>query len=230
VEKAVVETQNRDFLRLEGSPVKNVARMLCAVALLAGLVQAGTAAAAGNGRTLYKWVDAQGVVHYGDRVPPEYASQEQHIMNSQGVEIARLDAAKSAEQLAAEDQRRVESEQSSLRDHNLLSTYASVQEIERLRDQRLQLVAEQIKVTGAFLETLNGRMKKLSAGTMSYKPYNTDPKAPPMPDQTAEDLVRLGSDIHTQEQNLRQKRGEEALMTKQFESDIGRFKELKHIQ
>ena len=41
----------------------------------------------GNGRTLYKWVDDQGVTHYGDHVPPEYAGQEQHIINSQGVEI-----------------------------------------------------------------------------------------------------------------------------------------------
>ena len=38
------------------------------------------------------------------------------------------------------------------------------------------------------------------------------------------------NDIHTQEQNLRQKRGEEATMKKQFEGDIDRFKELKHIQ
>ena len=32
-----------------------------------------------------------------------------------------------------------------------------------------------------------------------------------------------------QDQNLREKRSEEATMKKQFESDIGRFKELKGI-
>ncbi len=42
--------------------------------------------------------------------------------------------------------------------------------------------------------------------------------------------MRLTSDIHTQEQNLRQKRSEESTMSIQFESDIDRFKELKHIQ
>ncbi len=50
-----------------------------------------------------------------------------------------------------------------------------------------------------------------------------------MPDQMAEDLVRVASDIRTQEQNLHQKRAEEAAMSKQFESDIARFKELKGI-
>jgi hypothetical protein len=50
-----------------------------------------------------------------------------------------------------------------------------------------------------------------------------------MPDQVAEDLVRVGNDMHTQEENLREKRSEEATMSKQFDSDIVRFKELKGI-
>jgi hypothetical protein len=199
--------------------------------LLSLLVAFGTSAGAdGNKRTLYKWVDDQGVTHYGDRIPPEYASQEQHIINSQGVEINRLDAQKSPEQMAQEEQKRQAAEERENRDRNLLSTYVSVQEIERLRDQRLNLLADQIKVTNQFLDTLNGRMKKLRVSSMRFRPYNTDDKAPPMPDQVAEDLVRLENDIHTQEQNLRQKRGEEATMKKQFEGDIDRFKALKHIQ
>jgi hypothetical protein len=50
-----------------------------------------------------------------------------------------------------------------------------------------------------------------------------------MPDQVADDLVRVGNDIRTQEENLREKRSEEVTMTKEFESDITRFKELKGI-
>jgi hypothetical protein len=182
-----------------------------------------------NGRTLYKWVDEQGVTHYGDHIPPEYASQEQHIMNSQGVEISRLDAQKSADQMAAEEQKRLEAQQSQNRDRNLLNTYASVQEIERLRDQRVTLLSDQIKVTSQFLEVLNGRLNKLRTASMHFKPYNNDAAAPPMPDQVAEDLVRVGNDIRTQQQNLHEKRSEEATMRKQFDSDIQRFKELKGI-
>jgi hypothetical protein len=208
--------------------LKNVAWILCAVALLA-LAGSPVRAATGNGRTLYKWVDAQGVTHYGDSIPPEYAAQEQHIINSQGVEINRLDAQKSPEQLAAEDQKKIDAQQSQNRDHNLLSTYASVQEIERLRDQRVTLVTDQIKVTSSFLESLNGKLNKLRINSMHFKPYNGDPKAPAMPDQLAEDLVRVDNDIRTQQQNLLEKRSEETTMRKQFESDIARFKVLKGI-
>jgi hypothetical protein len=214
---------------LKDMRVKNAAWVLCIVTLLATpgyAVWAGT----GTGRTLYKWVDEKGVTHYGDHIPPEYAGQEQHVINSQGIEINRLEAQKTPEQLAADEQKKLEAQQSQQRDHNLLSTYASVQEIERLRDQRVTLLADQIKVTSQFLEVLNGKLKKLRASSMHYKPYNTDPGAQPMPDQIAEDLVRVGNDIRTQDQNLHERRSEEATMKKQFESDIDRFKELKGIR
>jgi hypothetical protein len=219
---------------LEDSFLKNVAWILCLCGLLAlgpapGAPAPKSSGPSNNGRVLYKWVDKDGVTHYGDHVPPEYATQEQHILNSQGYEIKHLDAQKTADQAAAEEQKRLDAEQRQLRDKNLLNTYASVQEIERLRDQRLTLLADQIKVTNQFLDTLNGRMKKMRADSMRFKPYSSDPKAPTMPDQTAEDLVRLTSDMRTQEQNLKQKRSEEATMSIEFESDIDRFKELKHI-
>jgi Domain of unknown function (DUF4124) len=206
--------------------LKNVAVMLCAVLVLASQ---GFGANSTNSRKMYKWVDEHGETHYGDHIPPEYATQEQHVINSQGVEMDRLEAQKSPEQLALEDQKKLDAEQSQNRDKNLLNTYVSVQEIERLRDQRVTLVSDQIKVTSSFLESLNGKLKKLRGNSMHYKPYSSDPNATAMPDQLADDLVRVGVDIHTQELNLREKRNEETTMKKQFESDIDRFKQLKGI-
>jgi len=210
--------------------LKNAACTLCLCALLASPGFAAPTPNTGNGRVLYKWVDSDGVTHYGDRIPPEYASQEQHVMNSRGIEIGHTDAQKTPEQMAADDQKRLDAELRAQRDKNLLSTYVSVQEIERLRDQRIALLADQIKVTNQFLDTLDGRMKKMRTDSMRFRPYSGDPKAPSMPDQVAEDLVHLSIDMRTQQQNLRQKRSEEATMSIQFESDIDRFKELKHIQ
>ena len=182
-----------------------------------------------SGRRVYEWVDEHGLTHYGDQIPPEYASKEHRVFSGRGVELERTEAQRTPEQLADEDQRKVDAAQRANRDHNLLITYVSVQEIERLRDQRVALVSDQIKVTGQFLEILNGRMSKLKQSSERFKPYSPDPNAPRMSDQFAEDLVRVDSDIRTQEENLREKRSEEAIMNKQFESDIARFKELKGI-
>ena len=98
-----------------------------------------------------------------------------------------------------------------------------------MRDQRLSLLSDQMKVTNQFLEILNGRLAKLQKVSLRYKPYSNDPKAGPMPDQVAEDLVRMDNDIRTQEQNLREKQKEETTMRANFERDITRFKELKGL-
>jgi len=122
--------------------LKNLAWALSILLLLATTsFSAGTPP---SGRKLYKWVDEQGVTHYGDHIPPEYASQEQHVINSQGVETERIEAQRTPEQMAAEEKKRFEAEQKASRDKNLMNTYASVPEIERLRDQRLTLLADQI--------------------------------------------------------------------------------------
>lgn len=202
------------------------------ILIAAGVFAAGAWGAASNqnsARRVYKWVDEQGVTHYGDQIPPEYASQAHGVINGQGIEVEHTDAQKTPEQLATEEQKKLDAEQRASRDRNLLTTYGSVQEIEHLRDQRLSLLTDQIKLKEQFLETLNGKMSKLRSSSSRYKPYSSDPNAPPMTDQLAEDLVRVGSDIHTQEENLRQKRSEQAVMSEQFASDIARFKELKGI-
>jgi hypothetical protein len=201
--------------------------LFSAVLLAGSAFGANTSSSSSTGRKVYEWVDAQGVTQYGDRIPPEYASQEHRVISGQGVELEHTEAQKSPEQLAEEEQKKSDAARRAERDRNLLNTYVSVQEIERLRDQRLTLLSDQIKVTGQFLEILNGQMNKLKVSSTRYKPYSTDLSAPPMSDQVAEDLVRVVSDIHTQEENLREKRSEEAIMSKQFESDIARFKELK---
>ncbi len=199
------------------------------VLIAAALLAAGAWGASSSTHKVYKWVDDQGVTHYGDQIPPEYAAQAHGVINNQGIEVEHTYAQKTAEQLAAEDQKRLDAEQSAHRDRNLLTTYSSVQEIEHLRDQRLSLLTDQIKLKEQFLETLNVKMNKLKVTSSRYKPYSSDPKAPPMTDQLTEDLVRVGSDIHTQEENLRQKRTEQANMNQEFEGDIARFKELKGI-
>jgi hypothetical protein len=209
-----------------GSVVKRVIWALSTTALLAASALAGND---GSGRRVYSWVDRDGVTHYGDQIPPEYASQEHRVMNGQGIEIEHTDAQRTPEQMAADAQKQADAEARANRDHNLLTTYVSVQEIERLRDQRLSLISDQIKLKEQFLEGLNGKMSKLRISSARFKPYSSDPNAPPMSDQLVEDLVRVGSDIRTQEENLRQKRAEQAIMSKQFESDIERFKELKGL-
>ncbi len=213
---------------LEDSTVK-YAVWIYLIAVLCAAAGLQAASNAAGGHQMYRWVDDHGVVHYGDQIPPEYATRERDVVNSEGVVVERMDAQKSAEQIAADEKQKAAAQERHSRDQNLLNTYVSVQEIERLRDQRLALVSDQIKVTSQFLDVLTSRLAKLQASSRIFKPYSSNPNALRMPDQMAEDLVRTGTDIRTQQQNLLEKRNEEATMRAQFNGDIARFKELKGI-
>ena len=93
---------------------------------------------AANRGVTYRWVDDQGVVHYGDHVPPQYAQKEHTELNAQGVELKRLDAEKTPEETAAASRHQGEILRQKQHDSFLLTTYTSVHDIEALRDERVQ--------------------------------------------------------------------------------------------
>src|SRR5262249_21205139 len=131
-------------------------------------------------KKVYKWVDEKGVVHYGDSVPPQYSQSEREILNQRGVEIGRLEAQKTDAQRAQEAAKLQAAENAKQRDQVLLATYLSVDQIEQLRDQRLDLIEGQVKVTGQYLDTLRGRLKNLQIQARGYKPYSDKAGAGPM--------------------------------------------------
>src|SRR5215472_9369232 len=137
-------------------------RGLCtALGLMLGLAVAGSAMAANAPPAAYKWVDEQGVTHYGDSIPPQYAERELHLLNKQGVEVGHADAAKSAEQLAAEARIHEASLKQQQHDNFLVTTYTSVKDIETLRDVRLDQLQGQRVAAEAYVDNLHSRLISL---------------------------------------------------------------------
>ena len=183
---------------------------------------------------LYRWVDDDGVVHYGDHVPPQYASRNRDLLNTQGVtvgsEIGALTEEERAEiaRLAAiDEQARQARMEDARRDQVLLDTYLSVSEIERLRDRRLELLEAQIKVTEHYLSNLRKRLNRLQREAADYKPYSDNPDAPDVPESLGLELSRTIASIGLYEQTLTQSRVEQDDLAAAFAQDIERFRELK---
>src|SRR5262245_37903371 len=205
-------------------------RILLPALLLA--LAAGTAAGEEK-QKLYKWVDKQGQVHYGDSVPPEYAEQDRDVLNKQGVKVGREEgivtpeeaAAKAAEEKAARDEQKRK-----LRDRVLLQTYQSVQELEVLRDNRLDLVDAQLTIQEQSLSNLRAQRVQIERMAARYAPANKDPSAEPLPNEVARDLERSASDIDTQQANLVKRRQERENIRQNFEADIKRYQELRSVR
>jgi hypothetical protein len=178
----------------------------------------------------YKWVDDQGVVHYGDRIPPQYSQKESTLLNKEGVPIGHKDATKSAAEQAAEADAEAQLARQKQHDSFLLATYTSVKDIEQLRDERLLQVKSQRVAAEQYVTTLSERLAALQARAQNFKPYSTRPDAHRMPDDLAEQIVHTINDIRTQRAALSLSKEEEVKTQVQFQADIDRYKELRAAQ
>ncbi|MDE2261118.1 MAG: DUF4124 domain-containing protein [Gammaproteobacteria bacterium] len=195
--------------------------------LLALACAAGPVLAQSDKGVAYRWVDDHGVVHYGDSIPPKYARDSRAILNSQGVEIGHVDAAKTPAQLAAEKRARAQHVAQQQHDYFLLSTYTSVKDIESLRDERLSQIAAQQTAAQQYVQSLQSRLDALQSRAQRFKPYSSQPNAPRMPDDLAQELVQTLNEVRVQDQAIQARTEQEAQVRAQFQSDIERFEQLK---
>jgi Domain of unknown function (DUF4124) len=197
--------------------------------LLALACAAGPAAAQNSdkGGVVYRWVDSQGVVHFGDSVPPKYARDRREMLNSQGVVIGHVDGEKTPAQLAAEARARAQRLAQKQRDYFLLSTYASVKDIESLRDERLSQLQAQQTAAQQYVQSLQSRLTSLESRAQQFRPYSSRASAPPMPDELAQELVQTSSEVRLQNQAIQARTAQEAQVRAQFSADIERFEQLK---
>ena len=177
----------------------------------------------------YRWVDEHGVVHYGDNIPPQYASQDRAILNSQGVEVGHLDAQKTPQEEAVAARAREALMKQKQHDAFLVSTYTSVKDIEALRDARLDQLKGQRAAAEQYVESLRARLASLQLRVLDFRPYSARADARRMPDDLAENLVRTLNELRVQANALDAKGSEETTLRAQFQTDIERYRELHAI-
>jgi len=187
-----------------------------------------------DGRKVYTWTDEKGEVHYGDSVPPQYASRDRNLLNSQGVrvgfeegEVTDAERAELAKKKAAADQAAAAQAEVDRHDKMLLQTYITVADIEDLRNRRLELLESQIKVTELYLNNLRKRLVMLQEEAVVFKPYTAKPDAPQIPENLALDISRTTGSINNYEKMLSKTRSDQTSLRASFDDDIVRFRQLK---
>jgi hypothetical protein len=189
-----------------------------------------SAAFSGEHERVYRWVDNEGQVHYGDSIPPEYSDLPKQVLNEHAVTVDHLEGRKTEEQLAAEAKAKELEMQKELQlraDKALLATYLSVEEIIMHRDRRIELFQAQSRVTELYLRNLERRLTKLKREAAKYRPYSEDPDAPLISQDLVVDINETQDTIARHQKNLLKFQEDEQQMVAQFEGNINRFKALK---
>ena len=200
--------------------------------LTAVLIMLAPLAIGADDLQVYKWVDEDGLVHYGDSIPARYAELPKEVLNNHGVKVRDLEGKKTEEQILAErleNERRVAMELQKRADRTLLATYLSVEEILMHRDRRVELFQAQSRVTELYLSNLELRLETLRVKASVFKPYSDDPDAPMIGSNLVENLKETRITIARHERNLKKFRAGEQQIIARFDGDVSRFKVLKGI-
>jgi hypothetical protein len=206
-------------------------KILTTSTLLFLCLSAGSATAQ-NAQKLYRWVDGEGVVHYGDSIPAEFSEVERQVVNEHGITVDVLHAKKTEEEIAEEkrlEQLARDRELQRRADQALLATYLSVDEILMHRDRRVELFQAQSRVTELYLRNLQRRMDALRDEASGYRPYSDDPDAPMIDPDLADDMSTTKDTISRHEMNLQRFQQDEQSIVARFDGDIDRFKTLKGL-
>ena len=204
---------------------------LATIAILT-LLPLGALAGEKQSSRLFRWVDSEGIVHYGDSIPAEYSDLERQVVNEHGITVDIMHAKKTEEEIAEElrqEELRQARELQRRQDQALLATYLSVDEILLHRDRRVELFQAQARVTELYLSNLKRRLDKLQQEASSYLPYSVDPDAQMIDPALAGDIATTKETVERHQANLRRFQEDEQNIVARFDGDIDRFKKLKGL-
>ncbi len=108
---------------------------------------------------LKKWVDKEGVTHYGDVIPPEYADRSS-VQLKGGKEVKKKEPVnpKAPDKPVEKTPEQIEQDR---RDKALLGSYSSVDEIDQARDRNLQQLDAQGNTIQAQIQSLQKDKQRL---------------------------------------------------------------------
>jgi len=148
------------------------------VADAVGAAQPGKPSSTGR---IYKWVDDQGVTHYGQSIPPEYRDQDAAVMNKRGLTVRRIEGAPTPAQLKALEEKaaREQEEQKRLReqrrrDQALMSTYSSTKEIDAAKERNLTFHRQAMQGLEPRLAQSDQRLRDLKVQAETYRRTGRD--------------------------------------------------------
>ena len=177
---------------------------------------------------LYKWVDDDGQIHFGDRIPTEYLAKEHEELNEQGVTTRYRAAMKTAVEKA--EDRRLEEEQKKValiakkkkqRDRVLLDTYTTERDLILARDSRLDAVGSQIQLAGSIVSDSHKKIDSMEKQIIQIKESNRD-----VPADLYEKFDREQRQVVVQTQVLENHKIRRHEISEQFNGYIKRFRVL----
>lgn len=177
-----------------------------------------------------KWVDEQGVTHYGTTIPPQYIRKEHSELNKQGVRTGHTGAAKTPEQIAKEkelarlrkEKQRLVEEQKA-RDRILLNMFRTDDDLIMLRDGKMAQIDAQIKLKQSQLKRQKNRLDKQQTHAA-----NQERAGKQVSEQLLSNIEASRRQIENSYAAILNKEHEKERIQAKYNKDLKRLRELRH--
>jgi len=181
---------------------------------------------------MYKWVDDEGQMHFGDKIPSKYLVKEHDELNERGIKVKHRAAAKTAEERVKEHRLKQEQKKAALiekkkqqRDRVLLDTYTTERDLIVARDSRLDAVGSQIQLAETIIHDSNKKIETMEAQIVRIQESNRQ-----VPLDLYDRVENEKQQVIVQTKVMETHKKRRAEIDEQFNDYIERFKVLKAEQ
>jgi hypothetical protein len=177
-------------------------------------------------KKMYRWVDEQGNTFISDQVPPDQVKHRRELLNPKGEVLDITEKAKTKEQLALEAQldalKKAQEKiiaQQKAQDKVLLSTFRSLDDMERMLDGKMQSMDAQKNVTQSNLKSLHDQL-----AIQQRQAANHERNGEKIPQKLRDAIQSTEAQIQRTEVEIHRHTEKRDQVKTAFEADMARFK------
>ncbi|MFC1588663.1 DUF4124 domain-containing protein [Pseudomonadota bacterium] len=181
---------------------------------------------------MFKWVDEEGNVHFGDQVPNQYLNKEHKELNDQGATINVKQAAETAEQRKEkyqleriEREKKKKDEEQAKRDRVLLDTYTTERDLDAALKARLDAVNSQLQLSESIIAETKRKLDLTEKQITRLKASGKE-----VPKNISKKMNREEKQLRTYQELAASHEKRKQEIKEQFGDYINRFRELKADQ
>lgn len=179
---------------------------------------------------LYRWVDENGQVQFGDRIPPQYSKNGHEVLSEDGRVIEQVEREKTKEEVAAmeaenarQEVLRKQREEQARNDATLLRTFTSTEDIDRTLEQRVSSIQSQINRDQATIGSLDYDLRSSLRKKINYQTRDEV-----VPHQLVLNISEIRNRLRTLDDEIMKKKELQLEITTELTADKERFLELNN--
>lgn len=181
---------------------------------------------------LYRWVDADGNTHISDKLPPSQAGQARSELNERGMEVKKVDRAKTAEEMAQERElERLRQEREKLiekqqaEDRVLLLTFRSEDDIIMAQDGKLTAIDVIIQIASSNIKQSKEQLVNMQNNAADFERKGKQPPA-----KLVQEITATRQHLKDSYATIIAKEKDKDRIRKKTQEDLKRFRSLKQLQ